>query len=244
MQSMPEVLPAQIASIIREDLAAEAAAGFRLLRRFPNSETASVPEYFSRLNDVERDTLLDALAHYSTIQWSHEVAREKKAHPVLGRFLSRRPLYPNSDWYGERPKKSLIKKLAIENLARAGFEHLKGLPPGRSDVLYFTHIKNALAGKLLVDLNPGNIRQMDYGFQDWMDIDLVKCFGPLGPRDFIPIVSRLAYDHLWDGHGVSNPICWDLITASNVEECMSLLPSILDRLMSLADRINGLAAQR
>jgi hypothetical protein len=81
---MLEDLRSRIAAMIRQDLAEEAAAGFPLLQRFPNSETAGVPGYFSRMRQPDREILLDALAHYSTIKWSHDIVREKKAHPHLG----------------------------------------------------------------------------------------------------------------------------------------------------------------
>src|SRR5208283_1880926 len=97
-----EGLRARFAAIVREDLAAETAAGFPLIRRFPNSEVVGAPDYVSRLTEADRGRLLDALAHYSTLWWSHDVVREKKAHPVLGPYLARHPSYPASDWYGGR----------------------------------------------------------------------------------------------------------------------------------------------
>ncbi len=51
-----------MAAIIRQDLAEEAAAGFPLLKRFPNSEIASVPGYFTSIAPADREILLDALA--------------------------------------------------------------------------------------------------------------------------------------------------------------------------------------
>ena len=55
---MSEVLRARIAAIIRQDLAEEAAGGFPLLQRFPNSETASVPGHFTNLSPSDREILL------------------------------------------------------------------------------------------------------------------------------------------------------------------------------------------
>src|SRR5258708_6075372 len=107
---MSEGLRSQIAAIVRHDLAEEATAGFPLLHRFPNSETNGVPGYFARMSPPDREILLDALAYYSSVKWSHEVVRQKMAHPVLGPFLARHPSYPPGDWYGERPKKSLLKR--------------------------------------------------------------------------------------------------------------------------------------
>lgn len=134
-----EDLRPRIAAIIRRDMAKEAAAGFPLLQRFPNSETAGVPGYFSRMSQPDREILLDALAHYSTIRWSHEVVREKKAHPVLGPFLAKQPSYPPGDWYGERPKRSLLKKTVIEKLAHAGFTRTKSHSGSQPDVIRFSH---------------------------------------------------------------------------------------------------------
>src|ERR1700733_11772857 len=70
---LTENLRARFAAAVREDLAAESAAGFPLLRRFPNSEVAGVPDYVSRLTEPDRGRLIDALAGYSTLWWSHEV---------------------------------------------------------------------------------------------------------------------------------------------------------------------------
>src|SRR6516164_8584018 len=77
-------LRSEIAAVIRHDMAAEADAGFSLLQRFANSETAPVPACFARLARSDQEVLLDALAHYSTLQWSQEIVREKRAHPILG----------------------------------------------------------------------------------------------------------------------------------------------------------------
>jgi hypothetical protein len=238
---MPEGLRSQIAALIRQDLAAEAGAGFPLLQRFPNSETAGIPAYFARLSAPDREALLDALAHYSTIKWSHEVVREKRAHPVLGPFLAKRPSYPPGDWYGERPKKSLLKKSVREALANAGFARIKRESPSQSDVLEFSH--PSFEGRLIVSFDPGFPRQMDFGFCEWLRGDLRKLFALQNPREFIPIVGRLTYDHLWHGAGTNNPVCWDVITEKNLEETTRLLVEVLERLTALAARVNGLAAE-
>ena len=230
----------QIAAFIRRDLAEEAAAGFPLLSRFPNSEVAGVPTYFARLNDADRDSLLDALAHYATLKWSHELVREKKAHPVLGRYLAKQPLYPSGDWYGARPKKTLLKKSIVDGLAAAGFARQKREPGWSSHVVLFAHPD--IPGSLIVSFDPGLMRQMDFGFRDWLRPKLAAELEPLGPRDFIPAVSWLAYDHLWHGAGTNNPVCWDLISEENLAETVSVLRETLERLMALAGRINALAS--
>jgi hypothetical protein len=239
---MSEDLRSRIAAIIRDDLAEEVSAGFPLLQRFPNSETAGVPGYFLRISQADREILLDALAHYSTLTWSHDIVREKKAHAVLGPFLARQPLYPPGDWYGERPRKSLLKKTVVEKLANAGFARKKQQSPWNTDVIVFSHPDPSFEGHLMVSFDPGLLRQMDFGFNNWMRADLLKYFGPRGPRDFIPIISWLAYDHLWHGAGTNNPVCWDIITEKNLEEAACLLVDVLQRLALLAGRINGLAA--
>lgn len=240
--SVMEDLRSRIAAIIRHDLAEEAAAGFPLLQRFPNSETASVPGSFSRMSQPDREILLDALAYYSTVRWSHEVVREKQAHPVLGPFLARQPSYPPGDWYGERPKKSLLKKTVVEKLADAGFTRKKSQPGWHPDVIAFSHPDPNFEGRLTISFDPGFPRQMDFGFRDWMRADLVRYFELPSPRDFIPIIRSLTYDHLWHGAGTNNPICWDVITEKNLEESVCVLVDVLERLVVLAGRINGLTA--
>jgi hypothetical protein len=239
---MSEELRSQISAIIRQDLAAEAAAGFPLLARFPNSETASVPGAFAALGAAERESLLDALAHYSMVQWTHAAMRERQAHPVLRRYLVRRPVYPPGDWYGARPRKSALKKSVVGHLAQAGFVRKKqppGLPP---DVMRFSHPDPGFAGYLGISFDPGSPRQLDFGFYDWLRGDLRRHFEFSDPRAFIPIVLCLAYDHVWDGHGTNNPICWDVITAANLEETCALMIEVLGRLTALAARINSLAS--
>jgi hypothetical protein len=238
---MSEDPRSRIAAIVRQDLAEEAAAGFPLLQRFPNSETASVPSYFSRISQPDREILLDALAYYSTIRWSHDVVREKKAHPILGPFLARQPSYPPGDWYGERPKKSLLKKTVVEKLADAGFTRTKS-QSRPTDVIEFSHADPSFEGYLLISFDPGFPRQMDFGFRDWMRADLIMSFEPLGPRDFIPIMRSLTYDHLWHGAGTNNPVCWDVITEKNLEQAVCVLVDVLERLGMLAGRINGFSA--
>jgi hypothetical protein len=231
-----------MAVVIRQDLAEEAAAGFPLLKRFPNSEVASVPGYFANIAPVDRETLLDALAHYSTIQWSHDIVREKQAHPVLGPYLRRQPSYPLGDWYGERPRKSALKKSVVERLAHAGFGRKKQQGRSPADVLEFSHPDPSFEGYLMVNFDPGLLRQMDFGFRNWVRGDLKPQFELPDPRAFIPIVGFLAYDHLWDGRGTNNPVCWDVITTQNLEEAGDLVVEVLSRLAALAARINGLAA--
>ena len=235
---MSEELRSQIAAVIRQDLAVEAAAGFPLLKRFPNSEIASVPAYFANISPSDGETLLDALAHYSTIKWSHEIVRERKAHPVLGPYLARRPLYPPGDWYGERPRKSALKKSVVDRLTRAGFTRIKQQDHSPAYVMEFSHPDQSFEGHLIVSFDPGLMRQMDFGFRSWLRSDLSKHFELQNPREFIPIIGWLAYDHLWDGHGTNNPVCWDIIAEKNLEEVGDLVLEVLNRLSTLAARIN------
>ena len=76
--------------------------------------------------------------------------------------------------------------------------------------------------------------------RDWMRAGLKEHFELPDPRAFVPIVRSLAYDHLWDGRGTNNPVCWDLITDRNLEETGDLVVEVLNRLSALAARINGL----
>ena len=239
---MPEDLRSQIAAIIRQDLAAEADAGFSLLQRFPNSETACVPGAFARLAKPDRESLLDALAHYSTLQWSHEVVREKRAHPVLGPYLAKQPLYPQRDWYAERPKKSALKKSITDALTAAGYVRQKREGTLPSSVVEFFHPDTAIRARLIVSFDPGLMRQMDFGFREWLSPRLAKHFQSLDPRAFIPVIGWLAYDHLWHGAGTNNPVCWDLISEQNLEETGHLLVEVLERLIRLGARVNELAA--
>ncbi len=239
---MPEDLRSQIAAIIRQDMAAEAHAGFPLLQRFPNSETACVPGAFARLAKPDQEVLLDALAHYSTIQWSHEIVREKRTHPVLGPYLAKQPLYPKRDWYGERPKKSVLKKSITDALTAAGYGRQKREGTSPSSVVEFSHPDPAIKARLIVSFDPGLMRQMDFGFREWLSPRLAKHFELHDPRAFIPIIGWLAYDHLWHGAGTNNPVCWDVISENNLEETGRLLVEVLDRLTRLAARINSIAS--
>jgi len=90
--------------------------------------------------------------------------------------------------------------------------------------------------------DPGLLRQLDFGFRDWMGDGLKQQFARPDPRAFIPIMRCLAYDHLWDGRGTNNPVSWDVITTKNLEEIGGLVVEVLHRLAALAERINGLAA--
>src|SRR5579862_2915040 len=150
---MSETLRSQIAAIIRQDMADEAAAGFPLIERFPNSETAGVPGHVASLAPPDRETLLDALAHYSTLPWSHDIVREKKAHPVLGRYLARQPVYPPGDWYGARPRKSALKKAVVEHLTQAGFVRMKREGRSSATVLEFSHPDQTFPGHLIVSFD-------------------------------------------------------------------------------------------
>ena len=240
--SMAEQPRSEIAGIIRSDLAEEASAGFPLLTHFPNSETMGIPAYFSRLSAADRDSLLDALAHYSTIKWSHDIVREKRAHAVLGPFLAKQPTYPAGDWYGDRPRKTQLKKSVLEELRKSGYVRNSETSNRPSDVIELIHPNQGFSGRLLISFDPGFPRQLDFGFRNWLHPSLCGSFPPLGPRDFIPVVSSLTYDHLWHGAGTNNPICWDVITERNLENTLIVLGRALERLTALAGRINRLAA--
>jgi hypothetical protein len=235
---MSEELRLHMAAIIREDLAREAAQGFPLLKRFPNSEIASVPGHFAGLGPADREILLNALAQYSTIQWSHDVVRERKAHPILGPYLARCPLYPPGDWYGERPTKAALKRSVTARLIQAGFVRKKPTPGLPIHVVRFSHPDPSFEGHLVISFDPGLLRQLDFGFRGWLRGDLRKAFELPNARDFIPVVGFLAYDHLWDGRGTNNPVCWDNITEKNLEETGELVVEVANRLTALATRVN------
>ena len=234
-------LRSEIAAVIRHDMAAEADAGFPLLQRFPNSETAPVPACFARLARSDQEVLLDALAHYSTLQWSQEIVREKRAHPILGPYLAKQPLYPKRDWYGERPARSQLKRSITGALAEAGYVRIKREPPSSSSVVEFAHPDPAVKARLVVNFDPGLMRQMNFGFRDWLRPGLARHFQLPDPRDFIPVIGWLAYDHLWHGAGTNNPVCWDLISQASLDETGRLLVEVLERLTQLAARVNSLA---
>jgi hypothetical protein len=241
--NLTEALRVRVAAVVREDLAAEAAAGFPLLSRFPNSEVAGVPDYISRLSDADRCHLLDALAHYSTLWWSHDVVREKKAHPILGRYLARQPAYPSGDWYGARPKRGRLKTSVMKMLTEAGYTRRTIDGARGTDAIEYRPPDATFSGRLIVHFDPGLMRQMEFGFRDWLSEDLRAHFGSPNPREFIPIVGVLAYDHLWHGAGVNNPVCWDLIAEDNLDETLSTMRDALERLTRLAHRINALTAR-
>ena len=130
----------------------------------------------------------------------------------------------------------------IEKLALAGFARAKSQSGSRTDVVEFAHPDSNFEGHLTISFDPGFPRQMDFGFRDWMRADLIMRFEPLGPRDFIPIIRSLTYDHLWHGAGTNNPVCWDIITENNLEQSACVLVEVLERLAELAGRINRLTS--
>jgi hypothetical protein len=107
----------------------------------------------------------------------------------------------------------------------------------------FSHPDPAVQGRLVVSFDPGLLRQMDFGFREWLCPGLSRHFEPQNPREFIPIMSWLPYDHLWHGAGTNNPVCWDVIAEKNLEETGRLLGEVLERLTALAARINSLAVK-
>ena len=124
----------------------------------------------------------------------------------------------------------------------AGFVRMKPQSSSQPDVIAFSHPDPSFAGRLLISLDPGFPRQLDFGFRDWLRGELAEPFKFESPREFIPVIRQLAYDHLWHGAGVNNPVCWDVITEANLEETGRLMVGVLGRLASLAARINGLGA--
>src|ERR1700730_9939174 len=136
---MSEELRSRVAAQLRRDLAEEMEAGFPLLRRFPNSEMAGMPDFVSRLSTEERESMLDALALYATLQWDHEKFLEKRKNPAIPRLGRPQPRYPDGDWYGGRPKKTALKRAVADKLAAVGFVPRKREKPGSSDWQEFMH---------------------------------------------------------------------------------------------------------
>ncbi len=238
-----EAMRARIAAVIREDLAAEHAAGFPFLRRFPNSELASVPDAFARLDEAGQARLLDALAQYSTLWWwADNIVREREAHPLLGPYIHRRPRYPDGDWFGARPKKAVLKKAVMTMLAEAGYERQKIDGAKGTEAVVYSHPDPGFHGRLSVHFDSALMRQMEFGFRDWLAPALKSRFSSPKPRDFMPLVGVLAYDHLWDGRGSNNPVCWDLITEANLDESVAAMREALERLTAFGKRVNALQA--
>ena len=240
---MSEVLRARVAAEIRRDLAEQAGAGFPLLRRFPDSETAAVPAFVSGLSAEERESLLDGLVWHATHEWDYQQREELiQAFPVL-RGLQMRYLkcvYPESDWYGGRPKKAKLKRAVADGLVAAGFARRKRETPGSSDWMEFSHPDEAFPGFVGLFFDPGFPRQIDYGWRHWLRSDLATHFPPLGPRDNVPALGNLNYETIWRCAGQSIPFCWDVITEANLEEAVAVLVETLHRLAALAKRINAL----
>ena len=237
---MSEELRSRVAAQIRRDLAEEMEAGFPLLRRFPNSEMIGMPDFVSHLSTAERESLLDALALYATLQWDQEKVLEKRKNPAIPRLGRPQPHYPDGDWYGGRPKKTTLKRAVANKLAGVGFVPRKREKPGSPDWQEFAHPDSAFSGTLGVFFDPGFPRQLDFGYRNWLRPDLLNQFPPLGPRDIIPAVTNLNYEVLWRCEVTSSAICWDVITEANLEQTLEVFIETLDRLHRLAKSINAL----
>jgi hypothetical protein len=235
---MSEELRSRVALLIREDLAGEMAAGFPLLSRFPNSETAAIPAFVAALSAAERESMLDALARYATLRWDHAQNQQKRDNPAIPRLGRPQPRYPDGDWYGGRPKKTALKRAVADRLAAAGFVRRKGA--GSSDWQDYAHPDSAFPGTLCLSFDPGFPRQLSYGYRDWLRADLAGQFPPLGPRDIIPAITSLNYDVLWRCEATSSAICWDVITDANLDATLEVLIETAGRLYRLAVRINAL----
>jgi hypothetical protein len=239
---MSEQLRSCVAALIREDLAADMAAGFALLSRFPNSETASIPGFVASLSAAERENMLDALACYATLRWDYVQNQEKRDNPAIPRLGRPQPRYPDGDWYGGRPKKAALKRAVADRLAGGGFVRRKREGGGSSDLQDYAHPDSAFPGTLCLSFDPGFPRQLSYGFRNWLRDDLAGRFPPLGPRDIIPAITSLNYDVLWRCEATSSAICWDVITEANLDETLEALVETVERLYRLATRINSLEA--
>ena len=238
---MSEDLRTRVAAEIRRDLAEQAAAGFSLLRRFPDSETAGVPAFFAGLSAEERESLLDGLAWNATRESNPQQHEERsRTFPVLRGLRYLKPQYPSGDWFGGRPKKAKLKRTVADKLLAAGFVRRKRETPGGSDWMEFGRLGSAHPGRLVLFFDPGFPRQIDYGWRHWLRSDLATHFPPLGPRNNVPALGNLNYETIWRCAGQSIPFCWDVITEANLEEAVAVLVETLHRLAALAKRINAL----
>jgi hypothetical protein len=210
------------------------------LRRFPNSETAAIPDFVAHLSSSQRESMLDALALYATLKWDYEKTIEKRSNPAIPRLGRPQPRFPEGDWYGGRPKKTALKRGVGDRLVAAGFVPCRHEKGGSSDWQEFTHPDSAFPGTLALSFDPGFPRQLSYGYRNWLRPGLLDQFPPLGPRDIIPAITSLNYDVLWRCEATSSAICWDVITAANLEATLDVLIETLDRLYRLAARINAI----
>jgi hypothetical protein len=239
-------LHAKVTAIIRDDLAREAANGFPFVSTFPNSETFGIPKYFDSLDVAEREKLLDALAHYSILPFSHEIVKEKQTNPVLHKYLRKQPYYGTSYGAG-RPSKATLKKRLIAYFTEKGFTCEKD-----GWVIRFYGKVGDIDATVKMFLDPGLMRQLDFSVGGWMKDDLreqlmtlavpwTNMLGQVLTHD-PPIIDRLSYDTIWTGsQGSSVATCWDLIQEQNLEEILNLFPSILERTSQLATCINALS---
>ena len=109
-----------------------------------------------------------------------------------------------------------------------------------TEAVVYRHSDPAFPGRLSVHFNSSLMRQMEFGFRDWLAPALKARFSSPNPRDFMPLVGVLAYDHLWDGHGTNNPVCWDLMTEANLDQSVATMREALERLTALGKRVNAL----
>ena len=236
---MSEEMRSRVAAEIRRELAEEAAAGFPLLRRVPDSETACVPAFFDGLSEEEREAMLDGLAWFATHEWSYPQRQElSEKYPALRRLERLQPVYPKGDWYGLRPKKSKLKKALADRLIGAGFARrkLERPAPERMD---FTPPDGAFPGFLLLSLDPGGIHQLDFGLCDCLRSELRALLGPPESWNKIPALN-LDYHMIWRACASSGGVSWDLITEANLEETVEVFMETVARLTALATRINAL----
>lgn len=234
-----------IVHIIRDELARESAADFPLLKTFPNSETLGVPQYFANLSSDDRETLLDAMAYYSLVPFSHELINEQKTNQVFHKFTYKQPSYGSSFMVG-RPPKNTLKKALIECLNKEGFDCKK-----EGSSVFARGTIGSASATVWMHFNPGAMRQFYFGVSDWMSDNIRQELAPLSVKwqnmlgaeqtRLAPIIEGFSYDQLWTGSPASPcDTGWDLISQTNLNDSIEAFNQALKRLGSMIEQINGL----
>ncbi len=256
-------LISKVTTLLRADLASEAAAGFPRLRRIPQTAVIQFIDYFQSLGFPEQQLLLDGVAEYGVAGGFHNNEQEMKLHPGFGPYLQAiqnpSPFFTGwrylditltSKWRSKPPAflfKGQESGLSMEPRMDLLPEVSKFKLPQESLILKLVDV---YIGKLLKTRGLQSEGFHTYtGFLDSRNITFTAHFNPGGRTQtfrwrvrvtgfqYPPGIFQwdMPYERLW-----CQPCPWNYLTEENAERSIQLLPELVVYLSQLAERIDRL----
>ncbi len=211
---------------MRQELAAEAHAGFPLLRRTPCTLTVALLDYYAELDEADREALLAGLAEVAAGRMVYRAS----GNPAVAAFHAamQSPRYAGGYRY---TGVKLIRLMKGDPKSWAKFQQTAGRPASAElipDMERMVPAKAQQLRKLCKPLLAGPVMEMQVA------IDFGSMLGQLRYGATSEVFRGLAWESLWGAY-----MGWDLVTEENAERSVWVLLEHLERLSRIRRKIAG-----